>query len=70
MQSFSRLMTLALTFQRMQFDVNFCFAIDLVTAGAAGHEYQKLDCEATVQDPASSAYGTRGHFVAVSAFTW
>jgi hypothetical protein len=25
----------------MRIDVNFCFAIDLVTAGAAGHEYPK-----------------------------
>jgi hypothetical protein len=25
----------------MRFAVKFCFAIDLVTAGAAGHEYPK-----------------------------
>ncbi len=36
------------TFHRMRLGVKFCFAIDLVTAGAAGHEYPKLDCESTV----------------------
>jgi hypothetical protein len=47
MQSFShegRHMTSALTeitLHRMRIDVLFCFAIDLVTAGAAGHEYPK-----------------------------
>jgi hypothetical protein len=30
-----------ITFHRMRFAVKYCFAIDLVTAGAAGHEYPK-----------------------------